>query len=65
MKRELTQKEYLNAQGQQCPFCRSRHISQVGDPQVDADYARADVKCEDCKSEWVDLYTLAAYAVKT
>jgi transcription elongation factor Elf1 len=51
------QAKYLKAKGMRCPFCNSKNLDA---DKLDADgpEATANVICNDCSEEWVDIYTL-------
>ncbi len=49
--------DYLKLYGCRCPVCKSADIS-AGQIEVDGPSAWSDVKCEQCGSQWQDVYTL-------
>jgi len=50
-------KNYIKAKGTICPYCSSKYIT-AG--TIDAEEAKAwqDISCDDCGSEWRDIYEL-------
>ncbi len=53
----FNKKEYLESNGEICPYCGSwRQVS--GQMDYDDDGAWIDRWCEDCNKEWRDIYTL-------
>lgn len=49
------QGEYARLSPSRCLYCRSENIS-GGDPEVDGDSAFVPVHCEDCCSQWNEVY---------
>jgi transcription elongation factor Elf1 len=57
----MTSDEYVGKLGLQCPHCHSTNIS-GGEVNIDAGTATQEVTCDDCDSEWLDVYNLTGYA---
>lgn len=51
---------YARQGGVKCPFCGSHELTS-GAVEVDEGGASQSVTCDDCDSEWEDLYTLTGY----
>jgi|WetSurSiteA1Bulk_404760.scaffolds.fasta_scaffold773768_1 hypothetical protein len=49
--------EYLKSDGLLCPFCGSSYIV-AGDIEFEVAEVWQDVRCNDCKKEWNEVYTL-------
>jgi transposase-like protein len=50
-------KDYLKSVGTKCPYCKSENIST--DPiDSDGSIGWANVRCLDCKKDWVDQWKL-------
>ena len=58
-KKRFKNKKYVKKGGSICPYCESYDITVDGNPLFDANYVSQDVKCDDCGSEWRDVYTLS------
>ncbi len=65
MKTQLTEQdksEYLKSGGDHCPFCETpdQKIGGVnlsgGHVNIEGKYAHQDVRCENCGSEWTDVF---------
>jgi hypothetical protein len=52
-------RDYVNAQGAYCPFCRSSEI-EAGKVEADAASAWSRVTCNECGKEWQDVFFLGA-----
>jgi DNA-directed RNA polymerase subunit RPC12/RpoP len=50
--------EYMETNGQHCPNCQSNDLD-CDRIQVDNDTAWQEIRCEQCKSTWIDLYMLS------
>ena len=50
-------KEYLEAKGTFCPFCKGDDIT-GGPVEIDDGYALQEVTCVDCHATWQDQYKL-------
>ena len=58
--RELTEEmkaKYVENGGETCPFCGSIDI-ESDTLSVDGNVAYANVLCENCNEEWIDVFTL-------
>ena len=51
-------KEYLEAAGSFCPFCRSEKIEAPKGVEVDAGSASQQMHCFACGGNWYDQYEL-------
>lgn len=54
----LSRKEYVDANGTICPYCKSKEIS--GD-EFDFDGMCREVTCFDCGETWNDIYKLYTF----
>lgn len=57
---QLTQKEYIEKLGIQCPFCKSTN-THINDTDYDAGTISQDIECDDCNATWQHVYTLTGY----
>lgn len=59
----LTPKEYAEVGGDQCPACHSSTVVPIG-PGPGNEVARATrrLRCNDCRSEWLQLLIPSGYA---
>ena len=53
------QTDYLNKGARYCPHCGSCDV-EASQFEADGLCAWSDVTCNDCETEWRDLYTLTA-----
>ena len=60
MKPILTEKQYAEAGGIICPYCKSNSI-EGGKAEFEGDTVYANVTCLDCEKEWTDQFTLTGY----
>lgn len=60
-KEPMSQAEYVQMKGAQCPFCRSTDI-EGGPFNVNEGTASQEMGCNECDAEWADTYTLTGYA---
>ena len=58
----LTEQEYIERGGNNCPKCESDDI-EGGIVQVDSNTAYQDVSCNECETEWRDFYTLTSHEI--
>lgn len=56
----MTNKDYLAACGQICPFCGDHDI-EGGPVDVESNFAWQDIKCNACEKTWQDIYTLTGF----
>jgi hypothetical protein len=56
-RKRFKEKKYLESCGNICPYCGGDDLN-TGNIQTDSGSAWQDVDCENCGSEWRDLYTL-------
>ena len=56
----MTDKQYRDSGGCQCPFCRGTDVV-GGHVEVDAGGATQEVSCNDCDRSWIDCYNLTGY----
>ncbi len=56
----MTDREYVDAGGQLCPFCGSTDIS-AGEIEVQGRSAWQQVDCGACEREWTDEFTLTGF----
>ncbi len=61
---EMTDKEYVEKGGNECPYCSSQYIKVVSDIQTNLHCAWNDVVCEGCGKEWQDIYTFTGFQPK-
>lgn len=56
----MTDEEYVEAGGLQCPYCRSTNIK---GERFDGEgrHVWSEVHCNECEADWVDIYTLASF----
>jgi transposase-like protein len=55
--------EYIQSEGDHCPYCKSKNIE--GEITKSADYYdgyEQEIRCNDCKKTWTDVYTLTSIA---
>lgn len=57
----MNETEYVEAMGTLCLFCGSEQI-EGGPVEIDDGRAWQHMKCNDCDSEWDDLYDLSGCA---
>lgn len=57
----MTNQEYLAANGNLCPHCRSHDINADGAFDADSDYAARAVECNSCQRRWTDTYRLVGW----
>ena len=50
---------YIEEDGSQCPYCKSKDLEGYNGYEADADYITAKIRCIACKKEWRDLYKLS------
>lgn len=62
-KKPLTKKQYVKKCGVICPFCQSDQIEGFS-IEVDGPIAWQPIICNDCNSEWDDIYELTGYEKK-
>jgi len=56
-KYRIDEKKYIRAGGTKCPFCGSDEI-EGSSVEVDSSSAWQEVGCNNCDSEWNDIYKL-------
>jgi transposase-like protein len=56
----LTEEQYAEKLGCQCPFCKSTNIFGKSS-NFDAGTISQDIECDDCSATWQDVYTLTGY----
>jgi len=54
---EKIKKQYMDCNGQHCPWCDSIDIN-MKDTYFDDAGAYGDCECENCGKKWRDIYTL-------
>lgn len=56
----MTDEEYVETGGLQCPYCRS---DEIAGQSFDGEgrHVWSEVHCNECKADWVDIYTLASF----
>ena len=57
----MSQKEYINACGSICPFCKSDDIKAEGLEPMGGIDAVDYISCNKCNKEWKDHYRLYEY----
>jgi transposase-like protein len=57
----MTDAEYLNHHGLNCPFCESHEIEAPDGVEIEAGTATQNMGCRDCGREWTDFYKLIGY----
>lgn len=57
----MTNQEYAECGGNQCPHCRSDDVEASRNVEVDVGYASQLIQCNSCKAEWWDNYILVGY----
>ena len=61
MSKRLSDAEYVNGGGSNCPYCGSLHIEGVAGVNVEGGMALQEIRCLDCDSAWQDIYRLIGY----
>ena len=61
---QATNEQHVEADGDECPFCRSTRIEGVHAANTGAGGAWQDIVCADCGKQWVDCYNLVGYVVR-
>lgn len=61
MTKPMTNKEYVQADGAVCPFCRSDEITTAGTLEADGAGGTQNIRCENCGRQWWDVYDLKGY----
>lgn len=56
----LSQTDYVNREGRECPWCESTHIYR-GDPLFGGKTMTMDAECALCDSTWEEEYKLTGY----
>ncbi len=56
----MTKEEYVACAGQVCPLCGSDNIA-AGKLDSEGREAWQEVKCNNCKARWNDIFTLTGY----
>lgn len=59
----MTAREYADAHGSLCPWCRSGNIEGVKGIEAEGPTAWQRIRCRDCGREWDDSYKLIGYEV--
>ena len=57
------EEEYIKSGGRQCPVCLSDEIGYTGASDLTGDRSYEKVACDDCESEWVEVFTLSAIEI--
>ena len=57
----LTNTEYIESQGTNCPHCRGTDLLGIDHFQEDAGKAEQPMRCMDCDETWWDVYELIAW----
>ena len=57
----MSQKDFINSAGQECPFCRSDDLEFDGDVRLNMDKCYNDCRCFACDKGWIETYTLTGY----
>ena len=57
----LTNMEYIESQGTNCPHCRGTNLQGIDGVEVDAGKAEQHIRCMDCDETWWDVYELIAW----
>ena len=55
---ESIKDKYLNNFGVKCPYCDSYNIITTCALEINDGIGTQGIKCNDCKKEWDDVYTL-------
>ena len=58
----MTQEQYLETEGERCPFCGSRDLDSPDDT-VDGDSYMRGVTCRRCGKTWCDHFKLTGFSV--
>jgi len=57
---KLSQTDYVNREGRQCPWCESTDVY-WGDPLFNGSTLNIDAECRDCGHVWEEEYQLTGY----
>lgn len=57
----MTNKQYLDANGLFCPFCRSWDIEAPNGVEIESGVGIHGMTCNVCEREWTDIYRLVRY----
>lgn len=53
--------KYLKSGGVRCPLCNSTNINSNSRIEANNGCAWQNIKCDNCKGEWINIYTLTGY----
>jgi len=56
--KNFKEKKYMDEGGNVCPYCESTDVKAFGQVQVDGASGYQSAMCNQCESEWTDVYTL-------
>lgn len=62
MTEPMTDKEYVEHSGTRCPYCKGDNVRTRGELQADGSSGWQAAVCEDCGSEWSDLWALVGWS---
>lgn len=57
---KLSSDQYVAGKGNKCPSCEGKNL-EGNSVEIDGGTASQEVSCNDCSSEWLDLYELTGY----
>lgn len=57
----MSDEQYVERRGTQCPVCRSGNISAGDTEALDTDGLVQEVRCDACNSAWTEIYRLVEY----
>ena len=58
----MSDDEYVERGGNECPHCRSRDITTKDNGELDGSRYVVGVICQDCGREWEDIYRLIGWS---
>ena len=61
----MSDQEYVERNGENCPRCRGTNIEGTGNRDFDSDYASNEIQCLDCEALWDDIFSLSGYTRTT
>jgi len=58
---KLSQTDYVNRGGGECPWCENTSIRWGGDYWTEGDIVHVDGECQNCGRAWIEDYKLTGY----
>ena len=58
---KLSQTDYVNRQGKQCPYCLEKTVSLTRDWSLEGTMMLFEAECLSCNDYWIEEYELAGY----